>query len=423
MSKTSHRFTFLLGISLPALTLPLPACLLETDFGDTEGSDGTTTDGATSDATDTTDTSDATDVADGSESDTESALPPGVPVLAWTLALEHGSERDSYYVGVSLGPTGGILAAGGWWSEDAVDGGSIVHRYMPDGSRTMEADVPLSTAVKFTDACLTPGGSIFAVSLDVAHPTDPNDSVVGLVELSPTGDVLGVLNGAVSPDDLVSDFTRLACAADGRAWLVFGSPTEGARLLGYDSGGLVVDEWLGYGDADLRLDDDTLYLAFRDPIEDLTRWQRRDLDGVLVDERTSPLRPKGFAVRGDRMAAIGSEGVVVVTDLDGNEQWQVDQIDGQGLDVLCMGLGDQGQLAVAYEPSSAMEDPGNDRLALLGPDGATLFDEALPPHPPQLNPEVYALELAVDHDGAIVLVGGEVVSGVERARITRYELQ
>jgi hypothetical protein len=79
---------------------------------------------------------------------------------------------------------------------------------------------------------------------------------------------------------------------------------------------------------------------------------------------------------------------------------------------------------VVYAPSSPMEDPGNARLALLGPDGATLFVEALPPqHPPQLDPEVYALELAVDHDGAIVLVGGEVVSGKERARITRYELQ
>jgi hypothetical protein len=419
MSKTSHRFTVLLGISLPALTLPLPACVLQTDFGDTEDTDGTPTDGATSDA------SDASDAADGSESDTEPALPPGVPALAWTLALEHEYEyeRDSYYLGVSLGPAGGILAAGGWWSQDAAAGGAFVHRYTPDGSRTMEADVPASTAVRFTDACLTPEGSIFAVSLDVAHPTDPGDSVVGLVELSPTGDVVGVLDGAVSSDDVVPHFTRLACAADGRAWLVAGWYVEGARLLGYDSGGLVVDEWLGYGDADLRLDDDTLYLAFRDPTEELTRWQRRDLDGVLVDERTSPLRPRGFAVRGDRMAGIGSEGVVV-TDLDGNEQWQVDQIDGQGLDVLCMGLGDQGQLAVVYAPSSPMEDPGNARLALLGPDGATLFVEALPPqHPPQLNPEVYALELAVDHDGAIVLVGGEVVSGKERARITRYELQ
>lgn len=424
MTTTSHRSCVLLP-TLVSTTLSLPACVLVTDFGETEDTDGATT----------TDTDGATSAAepppgDSSGTDTEPASPPAIPTLMWSMALEHEPEHESYYIGTARGTNGGIYTAGGWWNTATFQGGATIHHYTPDGVRSMEGDVPLPTAMNFSDACVTPQGTILAVSRHVAHPTDPSSAVFGLVELSATGDVLHVLNEVLSEDEqdeVNNTFPRLLCDPEGHAWFVL-QTWNGSHLMRFGSDGVLFDEWLGPDPATLRHDAGTLYLAHHDEYNDQIRWQRRDLDGMLIDERLSDECIDAFEVRGPWIIKQFHEqagSTVIMTDLVGNEQWQIDQIDGEALDVTAMGLDDQGQAVVTWYPPGSSSDA---KLSLLGPDGGVLHTENLPRvAPPPDESYVGVLDLAVDSDGAITIAGIEGSwapshEGLsQRAWIARYE--
>ncbi len=403
-----------------AILLLPSACVLKTDFGDTDA-------GADSEAGDAGETGETGDTDGATGSDDGGGPPPEMlpepHVLDWSTELEHGAEIVSDYVGLGIGPGGEIITPLHWSNIDSGETAGMAHRYTPAGTREFEIVVPMNIGSFFDDGCFTPDGRIY---VSTQHLQQAGESRTGVVELSPTGDVLEVVfaetyEGAEELDV----FTELVCDDTGKAWLAINTQ-NGAMLQAFDSGSVVHDLWLEFGWTRLDYFDGVLHVMQSNHTPEgpgETLWERRDPQGALLSSVVLPARVRDFAVASGM--SVVTWGVTPVTTIAafneaGEEQWRTER--GSAFDFQDIAVDPQGWSAISwYDPTEGVE---GDFVSLLSPLGTEAWSLPLDPAEPGTVGYTYGLALEFDPQGGIVVAGGTTLqpSGedrVERAWIAR----
>ncbi|MEM7154807.1 MAG: hypothetical protein AAF799_18300 [Myxococcota bacterium] len=404
-----------LSLSLP---LTLSACVLVTDFGETDDQ------GDTGGLTDAHGESDG----DGADGDADVPAPVATPSLQWFSILEHSTDFESYYVGLDILADGQVVVAGGGGQPGTDNGAGVVHRYSSAGSRDLELEH--DGTWMFHDVCQTPDGRVYAVTRGLA--TGPKTGAFGIVEFAPDGSLMAEApfvppGGEANP---VGDFARIVCDDQGEAW-VSAVAGLGPVLLNVGAMGSIDEQWpMGEaprGRALIAYDDGLLHVALYDRDVPGTQWQQRDATGSIVAEIPLAHTVVDLEVRGSRAVIRNSDDVVISYDLAGNEQWSFDITAAvpEPFDGPEMALGPSGEVLLSAH------DEGTDTLAIIDGQGALAWTEALTPLGSG-SEWISVIESAIDDDGVISLVGVEGWTGtpgmngmpgepgMQRAWIARY---
>ena len=418
------------------LPLTLSACVLVTDFGDTDDDGGTGGTGGTSDSSEALEGSGvlpddgADDGADGNAD-----VPPAVdpPSVEWFSVMDHDTDYQSYFIGLELGADGQIYAAGGMYELGAYFGTGLVHGHAATGERNLE--LATTSAWPFDDACRTPDGRFFGVSRGPSFAEFKGS--IGVIQMASDGTVLS----EVAYDDPVlgaypSDgFADIFCDDQGGASVLL-TTGEGLLMLELDVAGGLTESWPfgvgGPGDEG-SLDYDQGVLHVLSSTGAMSLWQQIDATQTVVAEYPMPHRAAEFDVRGERLVTRTYDHDIVYFDLEGNVLWSLfsDNIVPGPTELDEIALGPDGEVVVNGRTREDDFENEEEFIALIDAQGTVQWTQTVLPLG-EGSEWITAIDIAIDETGAIVLAGSEGWSGtpwvngkpgepgMERGWIARY---
>ncbi len=395
-SKSSWR-------TIPLLAaLTLSACAVINDFGlsdDTTG--GLGSDGTSGDD----DALDGTSTEGGGTLGAEGGLPPDDAIESWSRVFDSHGE-SSRYRAVTVMSDGTIMLVGNVFSDELT---GIQHVYTSDGLiSAIEEPTFMST---LDDVCeLSPGWSRgLGQSMFDEDPLFHALYVFDRQQGAEGVDSALFYEGPYEYDSFERGPTTLACDGLGGSFVGVTLQGQTTSLVAYASGVGFSEEIELFGPlGGLDYDDGVLEVVVQDSPSGDPVWQRILPGDPPFDQIALSGPVSGFDVRGDRAAVAYTDltipaSAIEVYDRSGVQLQRHEQLMGSAFLVRAQALGPSGELAVAVAMAT---DAGEEWLFVLGPDGDVDWAEAMPvTESSDGSLYVIAHDMAIDADGAIVVVG------------------